>query len=99
VLLIITQFFEKISCGISLEWVHVQACGTVLEKKQILLPGNKWFGLIEQPLATQLCQCNQAPKCPAKNFIGNWRALYMHKLPSLESQTGIIHISNKILLG
>jgi hypothetical protein len=35
--------------------------------------GNKWVckvGLIEQPLATQPRQCNQAPKCPTRNFIG-----------------------------
>jgi hypothetical protein len=65
--------FCKFSQRISLGWVRVQACGTVLEKKQILLPGNKWVckvGLIEQPLATQPRQWNQAPKCPATNFIG-----------------------------
>jgi len=48
--------FGKFSHGTSLEWVHVQACGIVLKKKQILLPGNKWVckvGLIEQPLAAQ----------------------------------------------
>jgi hypothetical protein len=73
VLLVITQLFCKFSHGISMEWVHVQACGTILEKKQIFLLGNKWVckvGLIEQPLATQPRQCNQAPKCPARNFIG-----------------------------
>jgi hypothetical protein len=39
--------FCKFSYGISLEWVHVQACGTIFEKKQILLPGNKWVARLD----------------------------------------------------
>jgi hypothetical protein len=39
--------FCKFSYGISLEWVPVQACGTIFEKKQILLPGNKWVARLD----------------------------------------------------
>ncbi len=47
VLLVIALFFCKFSHGISLEWVCMQACGTVLEKKQILLSEISGFARLD----------------------------------------------------